>query len=96
MTWLANFVIEQSLPEPLAVLARFVDYFEAVQLGCLPNIPTETRANIRDRQPLSLLLKLSPLVDELALYDIQQSQVKGVAVDLSHISSPVVSNNHPS
>ena len=76
MTWLANFVIEQSLPEPLAVLARFVDYFEAVQLGCLPNIPTETRANIRDRQPLSLLLKLSPLVD------------------LSHISSPVVSNKH--
>ncbi|KAJ3574970.1 hypothetical protein NPX13_g4192 [Xylaria arbuscula] len=39
-------------------------------------------------QPLSLLLKLSPLVDELALYDVHQSQVQGVSVDLSHISSP--------
>jgi len=37
-------------------------------------------------QPLSLLLKASPLVDELALYDVVNSP--GVAVDLSHISSP--------
>ncbi|KAH7140578.1 lactate/malate dehydrogenase [Dactylonectria macrodidyma] len=36
-------------------------------------------------QPLSLLLKLSPLVDELALYDVVN--VKGVSADLSHISS---------
>ncbi|KAL0473697.1 mitochondrial precursor [Neurospora intermedia] len=37
-------------------------------------------------QPLSLLLKLSPLVDELALYDVVNTP--GVAADLSHISSP--------
>jgi malate/lactate dehydrogenase len=34
---------------------------------------------------LSLLLKLSPLVDELALYDVVNTP--GVAADLSHISS---------
>lgn len=37
-------------------------------------------------QPLSLLLKASPLVNELALYDVVNSP--GVAADLSHISSP--------
>jgi malate dehydrogenase len=36
-------------------------------------------------QPLSLLLKLSPLVSELALYDVVNTP--GVAADLSHISS---------
>ncbi|KAK4250527.1 lactate/malate dehydrogenase [Corynascus novoguineensis] len=36
-------------------------------------------------QPLSLLLKLSPLVNELALYDVVNTP--GVAADLSHISS---------
>lgn len=36
-------------------------------------------------QPLSLLLKLSPLVDDLALYDVVNSP--GVAADLSHIST---------
>ncbi|OTB06917.1 hypothetical protein M426DRAFT_9341 [Hypoxylon sp. CI-4A] len=36
-------------------------------------------------QPLSLLLKLSPYVDELALYDVVNTP--GVATDLSHISS---------
>ncbi|CAJ2509899.1 Uu.00g057990.m01.CDS01 [Anthostomella pinea] len=36
-------------------------------------------------QPLSLLLKLCPLVDELALYDVVNTP--GVATDLSHISS---------
>jgi hypothetical protein len=35
-------------------------------------------------QPLSLLLKLSPLVDELACYDVMNSP--GVAADLSHVS----------
>lgn len=39
-------------------------------------------------QPLSLLLKLSPLVDELALYDVVNTP--GVAADLSHISSQAV------
>ncbi|GKY98969.1 hypothetical protein MPSEU_000852600 [Mayamaea pseudoterrestris] len=34
-------------------------------------------------QPLSLLLKLSPLVDELACYDVMNAP--GVAADLSHI-----------
>ncbi|QYT02714.1 Malate dehydrogenase [Trichoderma simmonsii] len=37
-------------------------------------------------QPLSLLLKGSPLIDELALYDVVNTP--GVAADLSHISSP--------
>ncbi|KAJ2906704.1 putative malate dehydrogenase protein [Zalerion maritima] len=40
-------------------------------------------------QPLSLLLKLCPLVDELALYDVVNTP--GVAADLSHISSNAVS-----
>jgi hypothetical protein len=38
-------------------------------------------------QPLSLLLKMNKLVDELALYDI--ANVAGVAVDLSHCNTPV-------
>ncbi|VEL13008.1 unnamed protein product [Protopolystoma xenopodis] len=36
-------------------------------------------------QPLSLLLKQSPLVTQLSLYDI--AHVKGVAADLSHIET---------
>lgn len=36
-------------------------------------------------QPLSLLLKQSPLVDSLSLYDIQHT--KGVGADLSHIET---------
>ena len=36
-------------------------------------------------QPLSLLLKSSPLVDQLSLYDIQHT--KGVGADLSHIET---------
>jgi len=37
-------------------------------------------------QPLSLLCKASPLIDELSLYDVVNTP--GVAADLSHISSP--------
>jgi len=37
-------------------------------------------------QPLSLLLKINPLITELGLYDIVNTP--GVAVDLSHISTP--------
>jgi len=36
-------------------------------------------------QPLSLLLKTSPLVEKLSLYDVQHT--KGVAADLSHIET---------
>lgn len=36
-------------------------------------------------QPLSLLLKNSPLVEKLSLYDVQHT--KGVAADLSHIET---------
>jgi len=36
-------------------------------------------------QPLSLLLKLSPLISDLSLYDIQHT--KGVGADLSHIET---------
>ncbi|MEW5301172.1 MAG: hypothetical protein WDW36_004048 [Sanguina aurantia] len=39
-------------------------------------------------QPLSLLMKLSPRVSELSLYDVFNTP--GVAVDLSHISSGVL------
>ncbi|CAD7965933.1 unnamed protein product [Amoebophrya sp. A25] len=37
-------------------------------------------------QTLSLLLKLEPCIDELALYDVAPV-VKGVAVDISHVNS---------
>lgn len=37
-------------------------------------------------QPLSLLLKMNPLVSDLALFDIVNTP--GVAADLSHISTP--------
>ncbi|VAH21533.1 unnamed protein product [Triticum turgidum subsp. durum] len=37
-------------------------------------------------QPLGLLIKMSPLVSELRLYDI--ANVKGVAADLSHCNTP--------
>ena len=36
-------------------------------------------------QPLSMLLKLSPAVQELGLYDVQGTP--GVAADLSHVRS---------
>lgn len=39
-------------------------------------------------QPLSLLLKQSPLVTQLHLYDIVHTP--GVAADLSHIDTPAV------
>jgi len=41
---------------------------------------------------LSLLLKNSPWVDELALYDIVK--VPGVAADLSHINTPCRVNGY--
>ncbi|KAE7997047.1 hypothetical protein FH972_001715 [Carpinus fangiana] len=37
-------------------------------------------------QPLALLIKMSPLVSSLHLYDI--ANVKGVAADLSHCNTP--------
>lgn len=37
-------------------------------------------------QPLSLLLKLDPLVSSLSLYDIRLAP--GVAADVSHIDTP--------
>ena len=36
-------------------------------------------------RPLSMILKLSPLISDLSLYDIQHT--KGVAADLSHIET---------
>lgn len=44
-------------------------------------------------QPLSLLVKNCPLVDELALYDVVPA-VKGVAADLSHIATPAVTTGY--
>lgn len=43
-------------------------------------------------QPLALLLKQSPLVTKLSLYDIVHTP--GVAADLSHIDSPAVTSGH--
>jgi malate dehydrogenase len=43
-------------------------------------------------QPLSMLLKLSPQVGELACYDIVGTP--GVAADLSHISTPSYITGH--
>ena len=37
-------------------------------------------------QPLSLLLKLDPLVSSLSLYDIRLAP--GVAADVSHVDTP--------
>ncbi|OLL27011.1 Malate dehydrogenase, cytoplasmic [Neolecta irregularis DAH-3] len=44
-------------------------------------------------QPLSLLCKMSPLIDELALYDVVPA-LTGVAVDLSHIATKAQLNSH--
>jgi len=71
---------------PLAALARYVCEYPLRLVFLF--------ADLTATQPLSLLLKLSPLVDELALYDVVNSP--GVAADLSHISSNAVSSNSPS
>ena len=42
-------------------------------------------------QPLSLLLKMNPMVTELALYDI--ANTPGVAADLSHCNTPAKVRN---
>ncbi|KAK3125783.1 hypothetical protein QOZ80_7BG0609710 [Eleusine coracana subsp. coracana] len=41
-------------------------------------------------QPLSLLIKMSPLVSTLHLYDVSDSDVKGVAADLGHCNTPAL------
>ena len=43
-------------------------------------------------QPLSLLLKLNPKIDELALFDVVN--VPGVGADLSHICSNSTTSSH--
>lgn len=43
-------------------------------------------------QPLSLLLKLNPLVTELTLFDIRGCP--GVGVDISHINTQAVVRIH--
>lgn len=45
-------------------------------------------SQLTEPQPLSLLLKASPLVDHLSLYDVVNTP--GVTADLSHISSIAV------
>lgn len=51
---------------------------------------SSTNTELITPQPLSLLLKVCPLIDELSLYDVVNTP--GVATDLSHISSPAVRN----
>lgn len=43
-------------------------------------------------QPLSLLLKMNPLITQLALYDIVHTP--GVAADISHCSTPAKITGH--
>lgn len=50
-----------------------------------------TRTTADSHKPLSLLCKASPLIDELALYDVVNTP--GVTADLSHISSVAVSTS---
>ena len=55
----------------------------------IENIKNCTTCADKVSQPLSLLLKSSPLIDELSLYDVVNTP--GVAADLSHISTRAVS-----
>ena len=71
----------QSFLEPLVALARY-------RLLCRFSQVLQISANILLPKPLSLLLKASPLVDELSLYDVVNTP--GVTADLSHISSIAV------
>lgn len=57
------------------------------QLRIVHSIANQGNVLISD-QPLSLLLKASPLIDELSLYDVVNSP--GVAADLSHICTGAV------
>jgi malate dehydrogenase len=60
--------------------------FKRSTLANLTSLPTVVAgASGGIGQPLSLLLKACPLVDQLALYDVVNTL--GVAADLSHISS---------
>lgn len=43
-------------------------------------------------QPLSLLLKMNPMISELSLYDV--ARVKGVAVDIEHCNTGVAVQAH--
>jgi hypothetical protein len=75
----------QLFSELLVALARYVSSHRC------PHCPTLCQPVAYQNQtcqPLSLLLKASPLVDELALYDVVNTP--GVAADLSHISSVAV------
>lgn len=49
-------------------------------------VHSHSKHSLTTFQPLSLLLKASPLITELALYDVVNTP--GVATDLSHISTP--------
>ncbi len=62
----------------LVVSDRSVSLFVELKIFCWP-LP---------QQPLSLLLKTSPLISELALYDVVNTP--GVEADLSNISRPAV------
>ena len=57
-----------------------------LQTSSSPRHPLRWRAAGGIGQPLSLLVKMSPLVSVPHLYDI--ANVKGVAADLSHCNTP--------
>lgn len=61
---------------PAAAAERLPSGYQVAVLGAAGGIG----------QPLSLLLKMNPLVSSLALYDI--ANTPGVAADLSHCNTP--------
>lgn len=73
---------------PFAGRRAFSDYSPFGRLATSPAKPAKVAvlgATGGIGQPLSLLMKLNPLVTDLALYDIRGA--RGVAVDLSHINT---------
>lgn len=80
----------------------FVKCINACKLGiksykCHRNLSTSLQLDVKVAlcgasggvgQPLALLLKISPLISQLAIYDI--ANAKGVAADLSHINTKAI------
>lgn len=67
--------LTESILTPIFKLSSFQNNFKVAVAGASGGIG----------QPLSLLLKINPLVSELSLYDIVHTP--GVAADLSHIET---------
>lgn len=73
-----------SRPQNANIIGQLVKNFSTTNTACRKVAVMGASGGIG--QPLSLLLKNSPLVTQLSLYDIVHTP--GVAADLSHINSP--------